>query len=360
MDQKKICWPIALFLVGYHLFLCIALPFYGLPSTFLFWTSFALLFLSGLAITCGYHRLYSHSAYKAHPITEVFFLFLASLAGQGSALRWCYDHRLHHAFVDTEKDPYTVKKGIFHAHMLWMFWKSSPIDSKVVSDLMRNRLLRFQHDYYGLCFFFSNAIVFLTAGFICGDYWGAFLYTWWFRLLLLHHTTWCINSLAHYWGTQNYSQEHSAVDNYIISLITYGEGYHNYHHTFAYDYRNGIRWFHFDPSKWLIWLLSRVGLARDLKRVDVERIDKQLLTGHRDKLLEAIKRSLSANKEAVAEKVTLLSERLSEGLQKKHALLQRYKQGQKDLFGEIRTVKKRLRNDWKEWRTLIKGLPQDS
>ncbi|MBI3901146.1 MAG: acyl-CoA desaturase, partial [Chlamydiia bacterium] len=148
---KKICWPVALFIVGYHLFLLVALPLYfrsHTPSGLLLGITFALVFISGLAITCGYHRLYSHSSYKTHPVIEALFLFFASLASQGSALRWSFDHRLHHAFVDTDKDPYTVKKGLLHAHVIWMLFKTQEIDPKVVSDLMRNKLLMFQHRHY--------------------------------------------------------------------------------------------------------------------------------------------------------------------------------------------------------------------
>ena len=112
---------------------------------------------------------------------------------------------------------------------------------------------------------------------------------------MLHHFTWFINSLAHYWGHQNYSTEHSAVDNYIICLLTFGEGYHNYHHTFAYDYRNGIRWYHFDPTKWLIWMLHKLGLARDLKVVNNARIAEQMIKEgcddigcHHEKFVKAV------------------------------------------------------------------------
>ena len=357
MTLKKICWPVLLFLLGYHIFLIIALPIYFLsytPSGALIAITAALVFFSGLAITTGYHRLFSHSSFKTNPIVEAILLFFASLATQGSALRWCHDHRLHHAFVDTDKDPYSVKKGLFHAHMLWMFFKSPEIDPKVVSDLMCNKMIVFQHKHYVFCMVASNALMTLLVGWLLGDYLGAFLFAWWVRLFCLHHTTWCINSLAHYWGTKFYSQEHSAVDNYLISLLTYGEGYHNYHHTFAQDYRNGIRWYHFDPSKWLIWTLYKLGFAYDLKRVNNERIVRQLLIGHRDHILEQIKNSFHQQKDLWTAKITELCDHLSAQLAKKQALLEKYSQGQKDLLAEIRLAKKKIKNDWKEWRATIK------
>ncbi len=356
-SRKKICWPVFSYLIGYHVFLAIALPIYFLshsPSGSLIGWTAALVFLSGLAITSGYHRLYSHSTYKTHPAVEAVFLFFATLATQGSALRWCNDHRLHHAFVDTEKDPYSVKKGLFHAHMIWMFFKSDPIDPKVVSDLMRSKLLVFQDKYYAWCMVAVNTLTFLAVGWMLDDYLGAFLFVWWVRLFCLHHTTWCINSLAHYWGTKFYSQEHSAVDNYLISLLTYGEGYHNYHHTFAHDYRNGIRWYHFDPAKWLIWTLSKCGLAFHLKRVNNDRIVKQLLQHHRDQILEKMKISFHHQKEMMAAKITEICDHLTEQLARKQELIERYKQGQKELLTEIRLVKKKIKCQWKEWRAVIK------
>lgn len=346
--NKKICWPVFLYIAGYHLFLAIALPLYFLshtPPAGLLPLTFALVFLSGMAITAGYHRLYSHNCYKLHPIIEFFLLFFGSLATQGSVLQWAHDHRLHHAHVDTDNDPYSVKKGLLHAHILWMFYRTPRVDPKVVSDLMRKKYLLFQHKHYVWCMLGSNAAVTLLVGWFFGDYWSAFLFAWLVRLFCLHHTTWCINSLAHYWGTKNYSQEHSAVDNYFISLLTYGEGYHNYHHTFSQDYRNGIRWYHFDPSKWLIWTLSKFGLARDLKQVNNYRIAKELILQHKDQLVEKLKESI------YAQRLTEISENLVAKLSELQTRLDP---------AQIKALKKSLKNDWREWKVFIKFLQKEA
>ncbi len=362
---RNICWPVFLYLIGYHLFLLIALPIYFLshtPSGALIAISAALVFISGIAITAGYHRLYSHNCYKINPVIEAVLLFFASLATQGSALRWCHDHRLHHSYVDTDRDPYSVKKGLFHAHMLWMFFKSEEIDPKVVSDLMRKKILVFQHKYYVYCMLATNVLVFLAVGWLLGDYLGAFLFTWWVRLFFLHHTTWCINSLAHYWGSKMYSQEHSAVDNYLISLLTYGEGYHNYHHTFSYDYRNGIKWYHFDPAKWLIWVLHKLGLASDLKKVNNYRIARQLVLEHKEQLIVALKASFFSHKEALETKVTELAKTLADKLSDIQTLLEKCKKvprKDRELIAQIRSIKKSLKNDWKEWRQVVKSISKN-
>lgn len=346
--MKELSLPPLLYIVGYHIFLAIALPIYFIhhtPSFGLIMTTIGLVFISGLAITAGYHRCYSHSCYKIHPAIEFILLFFGTLATQGSALRWAHDHRLHHAYVDTDKDPYSVKKGLLHAHILWMFYKTDAIDPKVIADLARKKMLQFQHKYYPICMVATNLITFIVVGSFFGDYLGAFLFAWWVRTFCLHHTTWCINSLAHYWGTQNYSEEHSAVDNYLISLLTYGEGYHNYHHTFAYDYRNGIRWYHFDPAKWLIWILHKLGLAYDLKRVNNYRIARQLLLHHKENLIQKLKESV------YAQKVSEVAEKLSAKLSQMQSLLDPK---------QIRAMKKSLKDDWREWRIILKVIRKKS
>jgi stearoyl-CoA desaturase (delta-9 desaturase) len=315
------------------------------PSLALVVTTFSLVFASGMAITAGYHRYYSHNCYKLHPVVEAILLFFGTLATQGSAIKWAHDHRLHHAHVDTDKDPYSVKKGLLYAHMLWMFEDRGEIDLKVVSDLKRSKLLAFQHKYYGLCMVATNVLTFLFCGFIFNNYWAAFLFTWWVRLFFLHHTTWCINSLAHFWGTQNYSREHTAVDNYLISLLTYGEGYHNFHHSFAYDYRNGIRWYHFDPSKWLIWTLHKLGLAYDLKKINNYRIARHLLLQHKDELVKKIKES------SYAQLVSDVADKISEKLTRIQSALDK---------NQIQELKKSLKNDWKEWQAVLKTLRKNS
>ncbi|MGK0181871.1 MAG: stearoyl-CoA desaturase (delta-9 desaturase) [Halioglobus sp.] len=271
MIKNKITSGAGIAIICYHAFLLVSLPvylYYNPPGLSLVLVSIALFFATGIGITAGYHRYYSHKAYKMKSIPEAVLLFFGTMATQGSALRWSYDHRKHHAFVDTDKDPYSIKKGFWYAHMWWLMDESPEIEPKVVSDLLKNKMVAFQHRHYYKLMVFTNILAFLVTGWALGDFLGAFFITLWVRLLTLHHCTWFINSLAHTWGSKSFSKEHSAVDNFLISLLTFGEGYHNYHHTFANDYRNGIRWYNFDPTKWLIWALHKTRLAWDLKKVD--------------------------------------------------------------------------------------------
>src|SRR5205085_875743 len=146
--------------------------------------------------------------------------------------------------------------------------KADPINNKLVTDLLQNPRVMFQHRFILPLMFGSNALVWFITGWLFHDFLGAFVITVGLRIFALHHFTWFINSLAHTWGDKPFCQEQTAVNNAVLSLLTFGEGYHNYHHVFAKDYRNGVRWFHFDPAKWLIWTLSKIGLTKDLRRID--------------------------------------------------------------------------------------------
>ncbi|MGZ3634302.1 MAG: fatty acid desaturase, partial [Parachlamydiaceae bacterium] len=147
-ETKQINWGTAIFLISYQVILFLTLPFYFYyctPHTGTLISAFVLLWLTGLSITAGYHRYFAHRSYKAHPIVEAILVFFGTMAVQASVIRWSFEHRLHHAFVDTDKDPYSIKKGFWYAHFLWMMEKLQPIDPKIVPDLLKNKLLAFQH-----------------------------------------------------------------------------------------------------------------------------------------------------------------------------------------------------------------------
>lgn len=354
-------WGPGLFIITYHAILFLGLPFYFLYCETASWklvtASMALMYMTGLGVTMGYHRLHSHAAYKANPIVEAIILFFATLGTQGSALRWSFDHRYHHAFVDTDKDPYSVKRGFWYAHFIWLFEKPKEIESKVISDLARNPVLRFQHRFYGSLLFVTNALVIWFLGWFFQDYLGAIVFGFFVRMFLLHHLTWFINSLAHTWGSRHFSQEHSAVDNYVIAFLTFGEGYHNYHHTFASDYRNGIRWYHFDPTKWLIWTLAKLRLAKQLKRMQKIQIEERLLLDKKRVLLEKLPPSLQMHKEEWEKKISDLIDSVLTKLRDLKKLNEQYlemkKEGQKEhlqaLKIEMKTLKKKLAQEAKKW-----------
>jgi stearoyl-CoA desaturase (delta-9 desaturase) len=258
-------------------------PWYGIEHGYSagIW-AFAAFFLvaNEMSITAGYHRLWAHKAYEAHPALRVFFLIFGTMALQNSAFVWCSGHRRHHLHVDdNEKDPYSSGRGFWFSHIGWMVrdYKSGEVDLSNIPDLKRDKMLAFQHKHYAALTLLANFGIPALVGWALGDIWGALLLTGVARLVLSHHFTFFINSLAHMWGSRPYTEANTARDNAVLALVTFGEGYHNFHHIFAHDYRNGARWWQWDPTKWLISACSWVGLTRRLKTTPAFQIQRALL-----------------------------------------------------------------------------------
>lgn len=224
---------------------------------------------SGLAITAGYHRLYSHGAYRANAWVRFFVLVFGAAAYQGSVLEWCTDHRNHHRYSETEKDPYNIERGFWFAHIGWLLTLDvSSRNFSNVEDLSADKWIVWQHKHWWwLAMMWSFIIPTLIAGIFWGDWLGGLLIAGVSRLVLNHHFTFCINSVCHVFGKRAYSLEQTGRDNWITAFFTYGEGFHNFHHQFPVDYRNGIRAYDYDPTKWIIWIWNRLGWAYDLKTV---------------------------------------------------------------------------------------------
>ena len=275
----RINWPTSLFLAITLLVSVTALPIY-LWHFGLDWFQVALLLItfaaSSMSITLGYHRLFSHMAFKAKWPVKLGVLVFGASAFEGSALEWCTDHRRHHKFVDHDDDPYDITKGFFHAHMGWLLFKLRPIPPMDnVPDLLADRMVMFQHRHFPLIGAIVNLGLVPAIGWLWGGWQsalGALLIGSVLRVVLVEHSTFCINSFCHMIGTRPYSTRCSARNSWIMALFTFGEGYHNYHHEFQHDYRNGVKPWQFDPTKWAIWAMSKVGLTSGLRRVPDEKI----------------------------------------------------------------------------------------
>jgi stearoyl-CoA desaturase (delta-9 desaturase) len=221
---------------------------------------------TGIGITAGYHRYYSHRSYESHRFFEYLLVFFGTAALQTPVLNWASDHRYHHRHVDRDGDPYSINRGFFFAHMGWIFYDDvvegdgeRPFDN--VADLKKDPLLRFQQKYYWrlaipICFGLPTLIGAYFGRPFGGLLWGGML-----RVLVTHHCIYLINSAAHTFGKRTYSSTHSARDSAWLAFFSFGEGFHNFHHTFASDYRNGIAWYHWDPTKWLIKGAEYLGLT---------------------------------------------------------------------------------------------------
>jgi stearoyl-CoA desaturase (delta-9 desaturase) len=280
MNKKRIDWTVTLFLILNPLFAIVLLSIYlystSIPISLLV---FALFFAAAtnLSITAGYHRLFAHRSYEAHPLLKVLLLLVGSSAFQGSALKWSSDHRSHHLNEDTPNDPYSIKKGFWYAHMGWMFYQEASNLKIKARDLEKDGWIRNQHKYYllwsiGMGFLFPTLV-----GWWCGSAFGGFIVGGALRIFVTQQSTFFVNSLCHYFGSQPYSKEITARDSFIVAILTHGEGYHNFHHKFQLDYRNGIRWYHWDPTKWTINFFKWIGLAKKLRTISAQEILKARL-----------------------------------------------------------------------------------
>ena len=220
------------------------------------------------SITGGYHRYFSHRTYEARPWLKWFWALFGAAAFQNSIWIWARDHRVHHRFVDTDLDPYSINKGFLWAHFGWMLVnESSTADLKPYGrDMERDPVVMFQHKHYVALAILMGFVLPAGIGYLLGSMLGGLAVAGFLRIVLVHHMTFFINSWCHYFGHQRYTDTNSARDSFLMAVATFGEGYHNFHHIFAGDYRNGVRWYHWDPTKWMIQAFRLMGGAYSLRR----------------------------------------------------------------------------------------------
>ena len=280
LPLDRINWITSSFLIGTLALTLIGVPLYlyhfGL-DWFQVGLFFVMFFASGFSVSLGYHRLFSHIAFRASWPIRLFTLIFGAAAFENSVLMWASEHRRHHKHVDHDDDPYSISKGFFYAHVGWLLFKlhpDHPFDN--VPDLQRDKLVCWQHRYVQ----WIAVVISFCLPPILGYLWngwpgalGAFLIAGVARIVVLQHCTFLINSACHTIGRQPYSMKCSARDSLLLAFFTFGEGYHNYHHEFQHDYRNGVKPWQVDPTKWIIWILSKFKLTRDLRRVSAEKIE---------------------------------------------------------------------------------------
>jgi len=268
--------------------------YFGPPGWFEFIIFFAMYFACGLSITVGYHRLFSHRSHDASWPLVLFYAIFGAGAFQNSVIEWSSDHRNHHRKTDSTEDPYSASRGFWYSHIGWILINEEihANDFSNVKDLNKSKILRWQHRNIFLIGALSGFALPAALGYLWGGIpvaVGCFIWGGLARTVFVHHGTFLINSAAHIWGTQPYSDTDSSRDSFWLAFFTFGEGYHNFHHTFQADYRNGHKWFHVDPSKWWINVFRLVRLKSNLKRtpkhsIEIAKIDtrfkrcKELLT----------------------------------------------------------------------------------
>ena len=352
--MKKIEWVNASFLIFSPLIAISGIVFLAIHDaiqmpTVIFSALFSI--ATGMAITTGYHRLFSHRSYEANVIVKLVFLLLGAACFENSARLWASDHRNHHKYVDTELDPYSIKKGFWHAHIGWIMVKRVRIACDNITDLDKDALVQFQYKHYLLISILVGFVLPMGIAALWGDPIGGLILGGFTRVVFNHHSTFAINSFCHYFGTQPYSDRNSSRDSWATALITYGEGYHNYHHTFPSDYRNGVRFYHWDPTKWLIWLLNRFGQAHDLRRISDATILHVRLQRLERLILQKVERP-AVQPDNVAERVTATRLAFETAFQHFQSLKTQFRmmnrKGRRIKF-ELREARDKARTALNEW-----------
>jgi stearoyl-CoA desaturase (Delta-9 desaturase) len=271
--SRELDWTNLLFLVFAHLVAGIGV--WWAIAHFNAWTialGFVWMVFCSVGITAGYHRLFAHRTYDAAVWVRLLALLFGAASVQNSALCWVNNHRVHHSKVDRDEDPYNIQRGFAWAHIGWVLYKDSGAELTRVRDLQGDPLVMWQHRHYLPLAIGFGALLPLALGSLWGDAVGGLLIAGFLRLVCQYHATFATNSLAHSLGSRPYDRSTSARDSFVVALFTFGEGYHNFHHRFQNDYRNGLRSWHFDPTKWLIFGLSLFGATRNLRRTDEQKI----------------------------------------------------------------------------------------
>ena len=270
-------------------FLGVVIPFIGIFLAIVFlwgrgfsWLQLGLLLamytLSGLGITIGYHRLFTHGSFKTYAPVKAILAILGSMAVEGPVLKWVAQHRRHHQHSDADHDPHSphhhgggflgIVKGFFHAHVGWIFQPDSPTLHRYVGDLRKDTVIRRISATFPLWASLGLLIPTILGGLISMSWMGAWLGFIWgglVRIFLVHHITWSINSVCHIWGTRPFKSDDESRNNVIFGVIGFGEGWHNNHHAFPTSARHGLRWWQIDTSYWVIRVMAWLGLAWDVR-----------------------------------------------------------------------------------------------
>jgi len=276
----------------------VSLPFLALVAAIVLLWSYAigplelgllvgLYFITGFGVTLGYHRMFTHRAFESSRLFRAVIAVLGSMAIEGSVITWVADHRKHHAFTDRDGDPHSphlvgpglwgAVKGLWHAHVGWLFETVGTAErERFAPDLIKDRALRVIDRLFPLWVTLSFAIPFAIGWIVGGGLgaaltallWGGFV-----RVFLLHHVTWSINSICHFFGRKRFDVADESRNVFWLAPLSMGEAWHHNHHAFPTSAFHGLRWWEklADPTGWLIALLERLGVVWNVVRISPER-----------------------------------------------------------------------------------------
>jgi len=218
-------------------------------------------YLRMFGVTGGYHRYFSHRSYKLNRFWQFALAFLAQTSGQKGVLWWAAHHRAHHLNSDRKEDLHSpVHEGFWWSHLGWILSDEyDDYDPKKIADFSKYPELRLLEKYHLAPFFIYGAVIYLVGG------WAAFVWGFFVATVVLYHGTFLINSLSHIWGTRRFATPDESRNNWVLAIVTLGEGWHNNHHHYMSSVRQGIRWWEIDVTYYVLRMLSWVGIARELR-----------------------------------------------------------------------------------------------
>ena len=223
--------------------------------------------VGSLGVGLGWHRLLTHRSFKAPKWLEYLLTTLATMSIQDSPDKWVATHRMHHAFVETEKDPHSTRLGFWWAQMGWIVWGTAQDHDQAtlqryVPDLLKDKGQVLISRFYYVPIIVSAFILFAIGGWTM-VVWGVFA-----RVVVGWHTTWFVNSLSHIYGSRPHKTTDSSTNNWFVALLTFGEGWHNNHHAFPTSARHGLQWYQFDMNWIAIRIFEKLGWAKQIKTPD--------------------------------------------------------------------------------------------
>lgn len=260
--SKPINWDTTFFVVTFHLLAIWALFTFSWAN---FLAAFILWWVAGsFGIGLAYHRLLTHRSFKTPKWVEYFLTFCGTLAVQSGAIKWVTTHRIHHAHTETDHDPHSPRNGTYWAHIGWiMRGTSQEHDEATIKryspDLIKDPVHVFLSRFYWFTPIIFGAVLYAIGGWSM-VLWGIFL-----RTVFGWHMTWLVNSATHMWGTRRFETRDDSTNNALIAAVTFGEGWHNNHHAQPSSAKHGLAWYEFDVNWVTIWLLEKVGLAKDVR-----------------------------------------------------------------------------------------------
>jgi len=261
-QSGKTSWITAVFMVAFHIGAIAALFFFSWGAVIT--AAILYVFAINMGIGMGYHRLLTHRGYKTPKWVEYFLTVCATLSLEGGPIFWVATHRVHHQLSDKTGDPHTPTEGGWWAHLGWILSGESlhaqtVMLARYAPDLAKDRFYVWLSKYHWI------PLTLVGIGLLAIGGWTWVLWGIFFRVTLGLHSTWLVNSATHMWGSRRFPTRDESRNNWWVALLTGGEGWHNNHHAHPVSARHGLKWYEFDPNYYGIWLLKKLGLARDIK-----------------------------------------------------------------------------------------------